>query len=82
MLDDVRLHDLRHSFASVGAAAGDSLIVMGIVLGYRDAKTMQRHAHLGDDPMKSAADRIAGKIAAAMAGGSGEVVPLVSTCHR
>lgn len=75
-LGDVRLHDLRHSFASVGAAAGDSLIVIGALLGHRDAKTTARYAHLGDDPIKSAANRIAGTIAAAMGSVSGEIVPL------
>ena len=75
-LDDVRLHDLRHSFASVGAAAGDSLIVIGALLVQRDAKTTARYAHLDDDPIKSAANRIAGTIAAAMAGAGGGVVTL------
>jgi len=75
-LGDVRLHDLRHSFASVGAAAGDSLIVIGALLGHRDAKTTARYAHLGDDPIRAAAGRISKSIAAAMAGGGGEVVPL------
>ncbi len=75
-LGDARLHDLRHSFASVGAAAGDSLIIIGALLGHRDAKTTARYAHLSNDPIKAAANRIAGTIAATMAGGGGEVVPL------
>jgi integrase len=81
-LPGVRIHDLRHSFASVGAAAGDSLIVIGALLGHRDAKTTLRYAHLGHDPIKSAANRIAGTIAAAMAGASGEVVPLAKRAHN
>ncbi len=77
-LEDVRLHDLRHSFASAAAAAGDSLLVIGKLLGHRDAKTTSRYAHLADDPLKAAADRISSTIAAAMADGprgSTEVVP-------
>jgi len=65
-LVEVRLHDLRHSFASVGAAIGDSLLVIGALLGHRSAKTTQRYAHLSDHPLKGAADRISGEIAAAL----------------
>ncbi len=67
-LNDVRLHDLRHAFASVGASGGDSLLIIGALLGHRDAKTTQRYAHLQDDPVRAAANRISGTIAAAMAG--------------
>ena len=67
-LPDVRLHDLRHSFASVGAASGDSLLIIGKLLGHKNAASTQRYAHLGDDPLRSAADRISQKIAAAMSG--------------
>jgi integrase len=62
-LDDVRIHDLRHSFASMGASNGDSLLVLGALLGHKSAKTTQRYAHLADHPVKSAADRIATTIA-------------------
>lgn len=65
-LDGVRLHDLRHSFASVGAASGDSLLMIGKLLGHRDSSTTARYAHLADDPLKATADRISEKIAAAM----------------
>lgn len=75
-LSDVRLHDLRHSFASVGAAGGDSLYVIGKLLGHADSATTQRYAHLHDDPLRAAADRIAGQISAAMNGSIGEVVEL------
>ena len=67
-LPDVRLHDLRHSFASVGAAGGDSLLIIGRLLGHRNAASTQRYAHLGDDPLRSAANRISQQIAAAMSG--------------
>jgi integrase len=78
-LDGVRLHDFRHSFASVGVASGDSLPVIGALLGHADGKTTSRYAHLSDDPLKAAADRIAGAIARAMKGGDvddGVVAPL------
>lgn len=75
-LDDVRLHDLRHSFASVGAAGGDSLLVIGKVLGHTDTASTARYAHLADDPLRTAADRISKTIAAAMAGENSTVVTL------
>lgn len=65
-LDDVRIHDLRHSFASVGASGGMSLPIIGALLGHTQATTTQRYAHLADDPLKAAASEISGKVAAAM----------------
>lgn len=77
-LADVRLHDLRHSFASVGAAGGASLPIIGALLGHTQASTTQRYAHLHDDPLQAAAADIGGRIAAAMAVGreTGEVVEI------
>jgi integrase len=75
-LDDVRLHDLRHSFASVAASGGQSLVVIGKMLGHSQPATTARYAHLADDPVKAASDAVGRHIAAAMAGGSGEVVDL------
>jgi hypothetical protein len=43
-LPDVRIHDLRHSFASVGVASGDSLYIVGKLLGHTQARTTQRNA--------------------------------------
>lgn len=65
-LEDVRLHDLRHSFASVAASSGDSLLVIGALLGHRDAASTARYAHLQAAPLKLAADRTSKSIAAAM----------------
>lgn len=76
-LADVRLHDLRHSFASVGLLAGDSLPLIGKLLGHADVKTTARYAHLAEDPVKEAAKRIGNTIAAAMDGRpTAQVVPL------
>jgi integrase len=69
-LDDVRLHDLRHSFASTAASGGMGLPIIGKMLGHTQAQTTQRYAHLASDPVKAAAATVAGKIEAAMVGGS------------
>ncbi|ODT69032.1 MAG: hypothetical protein ABS75_18445 [Pelagibacterium sp. SCN 63-23] len=68
-LEGVRLHDLRHTFASVGAGSGLGLPVIGKLLGHARAATTERYAHLATDASKRAADSIAGQIAAALAGG-------------
>jgi integrase len=79
-LDDVRLHDLRHSFASVAASGGQSLIVIGKMLGHSQPATTARYAHLADDPVKAASDAVGRHIAAAMDGGRvGDVVELVKS---
>jgi integrase len=74
-LEDVRLHDLRHSFASFGAASGMGLPVIGALLGHKEMRTTQRYAHLADDPLRAASEAIAGRVAAAMEGeGEGKMV--------
>ena len=75
-LDDVRLHDLRHSFASVAASGGQSLVVIGKLLGHTQPATTARYAHLADDPVKAASDAVGRHIAAAMDGVSGEIIGL------
>jgi integrase len=65
-LDDVRLHDLRHAFASVAASAGMGLPIIGKMLGHTQAQTTQRYAHLASDPVKAAAATVARRIVAAM----------------
>lgn len=65
-LAGLRLHDLRHTFASVGAGANLGLPVIGKLLGHHQPSTTQKYAHLAVDPMKRAADLIAGTIAEAM----------------
>ena len=68
-LDDVRLHDLRHAFASVAASSGMGLPIIGKMLGHTQAATTQRYAHLASDPVKAAAAAVAAKISAAMRSG-------------
>ena len=65
-LTGVRLHDLRHTHASVGAGAGMSLHIIGKLLGHKQASTTMRYAHLDFNPLRHASDQIGNSIAAAM----------------
>ena len=65
-LNDLRIHDLRHSFASIGVAGGLSLPIIGKLLGHSQAATTYRYAHLADDPVRQASDMISAKIATAI----------------
>ena len=79
----LRLHDLRHSLASVALALGDALPVIGAILGHADVKTTSRYAHLADDPVKKAADDIAKSVQGAFsAHTAAEVVELPSGKRR
>lgn len=69
-LEDVRLHDLRHCFASTAVSAGESLYTTGKLLGHRVPATTQRYAHLADDPVRAVADRTGRFINEAMNGGA------------
>jgi integrase len=64
-LTDVRLYDLRHTFAALGAGGGLSLPLIGRLLGHTQSRTTQRYAHLADDPLRDAADKIASAITGA-----------------
>ncbi len=75
-IHDVRILDLRHSFASVAVAGGASLPLIGALLGHREHSTTQRYAHVAADPRLAAAESVAATISAQLAGRSGEVVPL------
>jgi integrase len=77
-LPTLRLHDLRHTFASEGVAVGLSLRTVGVLLGHSNASTTQRYAHLGDEPLRRATELIGANIEAALGeGNSAEVVPLI-----
>ena len=62
-IPDVRIHDLRHSYASGGLLVGEGLTMIGKLLGHNKVETTSRYAHLADDPLKAAANRIATRIA-------------------
>ena len=67
-LEGLRIHDLRHTYASFGAGGGLGLPIVGKLLGHVRASTTQRYAHLDNDPLRKAAEAIGGRIAAAMEG--------------
>jgi integrase len=67
-LSDVRLHDLRHSFASIAVSGGASLPIIGALLGHAHSATTQRYAHLSDDPLRAASDAVGSQIAASLFG--------------
>ena len=62
-LDDVRIHDLRHSYASRALALGESLPVIAKLLGHAQVQTTARYTHLTRDAVKDAATRVARRIA-------------------
>jgi integrase len=66
-LDDLRIHDLRHSFASDALQLGEDLPMIGKLLGHTQIQTTARYAHLKTDPIKAAADKVADAIALALA---------------
>jgi integrase len=70
-----RLYDLRHTFASVGAGGGLSLPIIGRLLGHTQPRTTQRYAHLADDPLREAAEKITTVITGAGKPGA-KVVPI------
>jgi integrase len=67
-LAGVRLHDLRHTYASFGAGGGLGLPIIGRLLGHAQASTTARYAHLDNDPLRRASEAIAGRIASALEG--------------
>ncbi len=68
-LEDVRLHDLRHSYASRALALGESLPMIGKLLGHTQVETTARYAHLARDSVQESSARIADSIAADILGG-------------
>jgi integrase len=74
-LENLRVHDLRHSYASFLAGAGLSLPVIGALLGHATPTTTARYAHLADDPLRAATERVGALVNAGMRP-SGDVVPM------
>ena len=67
-LEDVRIHDLRHSFASRALALGESLTMIGKLLGHTQVQTTARYAHLARDSIQTAASRITQSIGSNLTG--------------
>lgn len=67
-LDGLRVHDLRHSFASFAVADGATLYLVGKILGHRQTRSTEVYAHLRDDMVRGATERTGARIAAAMKG--------------
>ncbi len=65
-LNDVRLHDLRHTAASIGVAQGMNLPVIGRLLGHSQASTTQRYAHVDVDPALDAVNKIGAVVSKAL----------------
>jgi integrase len=68
-LTGLRIHDLRHSFASIGAGASLGLPIIGKLLGHTQPSTTARYAHLDADPVRRAVETISASITTAMSGG-------------
>jgi integrase len=80
-IEDVRIHDLRHSLASDAVGAGLSLHLVGKLLGHRSSQSTARYAHLSDEAQAEAAERVGDAIAEAQRAGE-RVVPLVGRKGR
>ncbi|MDR3376709.1 MAG: site-specific integrase, partial [Ancalomicrobiaceae bacterium] len=65
-LDGLRIHDLRHSFASDALQLGEDLPMIGKLLGHTQVQTTARYAHLKTDPIRAAADKVSDAIATAL----------------
>ena len=68
-LGKTRMHDLRHTFASIAASQGQSLPVIGAMLGHTQTQTTARYAHLFDDPLLAAAELVGASVFQAKANG-------------
>jgi len=71
----VRIHDLRHSYASILASSGLSLPIIGALLGHTQPATTARYAHLLDDPLRAATERV-GAVVTGAGGAGADVVPM------
>jgi integrase len=70
-LSGLRIHDLRHSFASFAIADGASLFLIGKLLGHASARTTERYAHLSSDPLQDAVNKIGSRIMSGRQAGRG-----------
>jgi integrase len=81
-LEDVRLHDLRHTYAAVAARGGLSLPMIGALLGHQEAQTTQRYAHLVGHPVQAAAEQVGEAVRRALGGEKGAGTSWPQTVHR
>jgi len=81
-LKNVRLHDLRHSYASVLASAGLSLVIVGALLGHSQPRTTARYAHIYDDVLRAATERMGQIVTGAGKVGDGAEVVRLPTGRR
>jgi site-specific recombinase XerD len=72
----MRIHDIRHSYASVLASSGSTLALIGRMLGHASPRTTARYSHFFTDPLREAAERVGAVVAPASEGA--EVVPLAA----
>jgi integrase len=75
-LADVRLHDFRHTVGTYGGQAGFNAFVVRDLLGHKTLAMTGRYVERDTDPLRTAADAVSGRIAAAMQGNVGEVAKL------
>ena len=80
-ISGVRIHDLRHTYASILASSGLSLPIIGRLLGHTQAQTTARYSHLFDDPLRAATER-AGAIISGAGRAGAEVLPMASDRRR
>jgi site-specific recombinase XerD len=69
-LPGVTPHTLRHTMGSTAVSTGEALALTGAILGHANARSTALYAHVQNDPSRRAANRVSGKIAAALAGKS------------
>jgi integrase len=81
-LSDLRIHDLRHSFASHAAAGGLSLVAIGGLLGHKSPQTTSRYIDWADDPLREASSRVASRISAAMEAAAPDIPDNVRPLRR
>jgi integrase len=82
-LGDTRIHDLRHTHASIGVARGGNLLVVGKLLGHSQASTTERYSHLADDPVRQLNEEIGSYVTAVLGGGkAAEILPLAGRKPR
>ncbi|MCP4095769.1 MAG: tyrosine-type recombinase/integrase, partial [Planctomycetaceae bacterium] len=75
-LTGLRIHDLRHSFASFGAGSGLGLPIVGKLLGHSTTQVTERYAHLDTEPLRRASDQIATQISDSLDRGAANVIPI------